>query len=306
MTRQVAETLVSNIKEFIIAEKLPAGARLTERSLAERFLVSRSPIRVALRRLKDEGIMDEHEEGGYVVSARGAQLEALDLPADHHEDVAEKVYLAIAKDRLAGVLPERVTESELTRRYEVTRAQLSGILRRMTQEGWIERLPGHGWRFLPVLTSSETYDQSYRFRILIESAGILEPTFRLNELALKRCQAQQLSLIERIKEVSAAEIFNANKLLHETIAECSGNVFIIDSLRRLNSLRRLMEYQKAFDRDAAARRCREHLVLIDLLLSGQQEAASDFIRLHLRDAAREKSARAAQAVAAPDTATRVA
>jgi DNA-binding GntR family transcriptional regulator len=143
-----------------------------------------------------------------------------------------------------------------------------------------------------VLTSADTYDQSYRFRILIEAAGILEPTFRVNEAALKRCEAQQRELLEHINEASAADIFNANILLHETIAECSGNTFILESLKRLNSLRRLMEYRKSVDREAAARRCREHLQLIELLLTSQLEAAADFIRLHLRDAAREKSARA--------------
>jgi len=73
------------------------------------------------------------------------------------------------------------------------------------------------------------------------------------------------------------------------VPACSGNVFIVESLKRINRLRRLMEYRKAVDRHAAARRCREHKTLIELLLSGQREAAADFIRLHLRDAAREKA-----------------
>ena len=49
------------------------------------------------------------------------------------------------------------------------------------------------------------------------------------------------------------------------------------------------EYRKAIDRDQAERRCREHLTLIDLLLSDQREAAADFLRLHLRNALREKN-----------------
>lgn len=34
---------------------------------------------------------------------------------------------------------------------------------------------------------------------------------------------------------------------------------------------------------------RQHLTLIDMLLAGQLEAAADFMRLHLRNAVREKS-----------------
>jgi DNA-binding GntR family transcriptional regulator len=295
MPRRISDTLVLQIKQYIGAERLPEGTRLTERALSERFQVSRSPVREALQRLAGEGILEEQADGGHAVAHAGALLAGEPARSFAPPDPVEQAYFAIAEDRLAGNLPERVTENEFARRYDITRAQLATVLRRMAHEGWIERLPGHGWRFRPVLTSADTYDQGYRFRILIEAAGILEPTFRLNEATLTRCRQQQRELLDRIHDVTAADIFDANTLLHETIAECSGNVFIVDSLKRLNSLRRLMEYRKSFDREAAARRCREHLELIDLLLAGHRDAAADFIRLHLRDAAREKSARPATA-----------
>ncbi|ASY56340.1 hypothetical protein [Sinorhizobium sp. CCBAU 05631] len=41
-------------------------------------------------------------------------------------------------------MPERVTESEFLRRYDLTKGRLSKILLRMANGGWIERLPGHG------------------------------------------------------------------------------------------------------------------------------------------------------------------
>lgn len=44
-------------------------------------------------------------------------------------------------------------------------------------------------------------------------------------------------------------------------------------------------WKSTANRTAAALRCKEHLTLIDLLLSDQREAAADFTRLHLRDAA---------------------
>jgi DNA-binding GntR family transcriptional regulator len=297
MPRRISDTLVLQIKQYIGAERLAGGTRLTERALSERFQVSRSPVREALKRLAGEGILEEQADGGHAVSQAGTLLAGAPEHSFTPPDPLEEAYFAIAEDRLAGNLPERVTENEFARRYDVTRAQLAAVLRRMAHEGWIERLPGHGWRFRPVLTSADTYDQGYRFRILIEAAGILEPTFRVDKGALERCRQQQRELLEHIHEVSAADIFDANTLLHETIAACSGNVFILDSLKRLNSLRRLMEYRKSFDRAAAARRCREHLDLIDLLLAGRQEAAADFIRLHLRDAAREKAARPDSAAA---------
>lgn len=289
MASQVADQLVASIKEHIAVERLDAGARLTERGLAELFRVSRSPIREALKRLAEEAIVEKQEDGGYAVGAAAVRKSPSLLEANEEEEA----YLRIAQDRLSGVLPDRFTENELMRRYGLTRTHLNNILRRMMQEGWVERLLGHGWAFLPTLTSGEAYDQGYRFRILLEPAAILEPGYRLDARELLRCQEEQQALLSgEIETASPAQIFDANSRLHEAIAGFSGNVFIVESLRRLNRLRRLMEYQKSIDRVASARRCQEHLTLIDLLLKNQREAAADFMRLHLRDAAREKSSSA--------------
>ncbi|WP_409364696.1 GntR family transcriptional regulator [Burkholderia sp. Bp9011] len=266
------------------------GTRLPERSLAEQFNVSRSPVREALKRLAARAVVMPHPDGGYAVAESAASLDAVDSPELADTAADEETYLSIAEDRLAGKLPDRVTENELMRRYGVTRAQLNAILRRMVQEGWIERRPGHGWMFQSVLTSAETYRQGYRYRLLIEAAGILEPTFRVDRDALMRCRAEQEALANGgARTASPAALFDANSRLHETIAACSGNVFILDGLRRLDRLRRLMEYRKSVDRDQAERRCREHVTLIDLLLTDQREAAADFMKLHLHNAVREKT-----------------
>ncbi len=286
---KLADQLASSIEGLIAVGELNHGDTLAERALAERLDVSRSPIRQALKLLEEKGVVVTREDGGYTV-ANNPKLPALDILTTSSVDEIEPIYLKIAEDRLEGRLPDKITESDLMRRFALTKAQLSAILQRIVHEGWIERLPGHGWRFLPILTSPETYDQGYRFRILIESAAMMEPGFKVDEVALKRCLAEQQELIDGAVEwASPAQLFDANARLHETIAGFSGNVFIVESLKRINRLRRLMEYKKVVDRQAAARRCKEHKVLIELLLSGQREAAADFIRLHLRDAAREKS-----------------
>jgi len=290
MTRALADVLASNIHQHISSSGMAPGTRLPERSLAEQFNVSRSPVREALKRLAARSVVTPHPDGGYAVADHAAPLDPVDSPELADTVADEDTYLSIAEDRLAGKLPDRVTENELMRRYGVTRAQLNAILRRMVQEGWIERRPGHGWMFQSVLTSAETYRQGYRYRLLIEAAGILEPTFRLDRDALMRCRAEQEALaIGGARTASPAALFDANSRLHETIAACSGNVFILDGLRRLDRLRRLMEYRKAVDRDQAERRCREHLTLIDLLITDQREAAADFMKLHLHNAVREKT-----------------
>lgn len=284
----LGERLAGEIEQLIAQEHLAAGTPLVERTLAERLMVSRSPVRQALRLLADRGTVGPRPQGGYLVRKRPRTSPfTTDL---HSHSPLEATYLKIGEDRLAGRLPQRVSENDLMRHYGLTKAQLAAILRRIANEGWIERLPGHGWQFLPILTSGDTYEHAYRFRILIEPAAVLEPGFRIDEPALRKCLVQQQALIDgAVRRVSPARLFDANTRLHETIAACSGNVFILESLKRINRLRRLMEYRKAVDREAAARRCREHVALIEVLLRGRRKSAADFLRVHLREAAREKT-----------------
>jgi DNA-binding GntR family transcriptional regulator len=159
---------------------------------------------------------------------------------------------------------------------------LARLLRRMTQEGWIERLPGHGWTFLPVLTSLEAYEDSYRFRQLIEPAALLEPRWTLDRPALQARRAEQLWLVNGgVFEVSDAKLFELNSGLHETIMECSRNAFLIESLRRVDRLRRLIEYRQTLDRKVSREQCLEHVEILDLVLAGRNEDASTTMKRHL-------------------------
>lgn len=278
---QIASTLAQQIARLVHAERLAPGDALTERSLAERFLVSRSPIRTALRELQRAGVLSLSERGGFEV-ADPAAAEAF-AASEAGSDGSEETYLAIARDRLAGAIPDRISENELLRRYGVTRPRLQALLRRMSEEGWAERLPGHGWRFLPILTSMETYRQSYSFRQAIEPAALLEPGFILDRPVLERHLEQQRQLVAGgILEISAVRLFEINSEMHEAIAECSRNAFFIESLRRVDRLRRLIEYQQNVDRELARARCIEHIRILELLFDGRNAEAAEEMRKHLR------------------------
>ncbi|MGY4428447.1 DNA-binding GntR family transcriptional regulator [Bradyrhizobium sp. F1.13.1] len=140
-----------------------------------------------------------------------------------------------------------------------------------------------------MLTSIEAYKDSYRFRLVIEPAAILEPGFVLDRASLEACRDQQQRLVDgEIWSVSSPALFDMNSKLHETIIDCSRNSFFIDSLKRVDRLRRLMEYRQSLDRRYAAVRCREHIALIDLLLEQRRQDASEFMRRHLSSVSVEK------------------
>lgn len=55
------------LREMILAGELPGGARIAELALVERLGVSRTPIRSALMRLEQEGLLETLPNGGYAV-----------------------------------------------------------------------------------------------------------------------------------------------------------------------------------------------------------------------------------------------
>jgi GntR family transcriptional regulator of vanillate catabolism len=55
------------LREMILAGELPGGARIAELTLVEMLGVSRTPIRAALMRLEQEGLLEALPNGGYAV-----------------------------------------------------------------------------------------------------------------------------------------------------------------------------------------------------------------------------------------------
>jgi len=278
--RTLSTQLAIRVVEQIRAQKLPIGSHLTERGLADTLRVSRTPTRGALQFLEEMGVVERSPNRGYFLKKSADQLPEAAIPRQEDD-----LYLRVAEDRLEGRLQARVTESELMRRYACPRTRLVPMLTRMMHEGWVERLPGKGWEFQPILDSTAVYEQSYRFRMLIEPAALLEPAYRVDPEGFARIRAQQRAMLDgKLLQYSRVELFEAGAAFHETIVACSGNAFIVDALHRINRLRRLIEYRVNMDRGRLVHQCKEHLHLLDLIEAGEKIAAAEFMRQHLDNA----------------------
>ena len=55
------------LRELILSGELPGGSRIAELAIVERLGVSRTPIRAALMRLEQEGLLEALPNGGYAV-----------------------------------------------------------------------------------------------------------------------------------------------------------------------------------------------------------------------------------------------
>src|SRR5262245_14223808 len=111
---ELPERIAGLILDEVKAARFVAGARLPERQLAEQFGVSRSPVRSALGLLATMGAVEAEPNRGYCLSKQGTALAARRRPAS---SISEQIYHAIAEDRLAGRLPDRISENRLIELY---------------------------------------------------------------------------------------------------------------------------------------------------------------------------------------------
>lgn len=287
-TKPLMSQLAARIVERVRSGYMPAGAHLAEQALADSFHVSRGPVREALTILEREGIVLFHPNRGFFLTRPSREIPAPDIPAPVSTE--EEMYHRFAEDRIRGELQGSISEAELMSRYGISRVKLMKILMRMSQEGWVERRTGHGWNFLPVLDTVEALDKSYRFRILVEPAALLEPTYRVDPVVFARLREEQESLLASpIDERMPFRMFETGVRFHEQIVSCSENPFFLDAVRHINRLRRLIEYQVPVDQ-ARLNRYREHLEIIAFLEQGQQSAASALLREHLDRSRMKKTA----------------
>jgi len=280
----------SDIIEFVKSNAMRKGDHLPLQMLADNFRVSRAPIMSALQKLEERGIVRAEPNRGYFLAVNGEAIEDLEPENGQAAEGDDAIYLRIADDLLSGRFAERVSENELMRLYDVPRTRLLKILHRIADEGWIERLPGNGWSFKQTLMSRKSYEEGYVFRAVIEQQAMLLPTFQPDPDGFRRARETQTELGNGgYEHWSRAEIFKANNDFHEMLVACSGNEFFLDAIRRINRLRRLLEYQITIDRSRLPKQTAEHLHILDLLESDRRSEAAAFLYTHIMGASRIKT-----------------
>jgi DNA-binding GntR family transcriptional regulator len=97
--QQVWETICDRIRASILSGDLAAGTKLVEADLAQKFGVSRGPIREALRELSREGlVVDLPRRGTFVCTLTQADLTEVYLVREALELVAVREVTASATD----------------------------------------------------------------------------------------------------------------------------------------------------------------------------------------------------------------
>lgn len=140
------------LREMILAGELAAGSRIAELSLVDRLGASRTPIRAALMRLEQEGLLEALPSGGYAVRtfSESDVADAIELRGTVEglaarlaaERGAPPVVLAEALDCLAQIdalLCEPALDDEAFSRYVVLNEQFHGLLGELSGSPFLAR-----------------------------------------------------------------------------------------------------------------------------------------------------------------------
>ena len=276
---------ITKILELIAEDRLPEGAHLRAQQIADRLRLSRSPVNDALGALEQHGVVARKPNRGYFLLR---DYDAIDqAPADiappSADDIVTQSYFKLADELLRGELPMQCSEAQLRARYALTNAQAQALLARISQEGWAQRRPGYGWEFSSMMTTPDSLLQSYRLRLALEPAALLEPGFRIEKRVLARCRAAEKHLLDGgIVTDTADQLHDRGVRFHESLVEASGNPFFIDTIKRVNRVRRLLSYRSMQDRSRYRQHCEQHLAILDLLERERNEDAAAALAAHLR------------------------
>lgn len=265
--------LMSEVVAYIRDEGLCAGDTLNQLALAQKFGVSRTPLRAALQHLAAIGALKMQDKAVLVVDP-SAVPETL-------KDPIEELVASISRLRHTSGIGMEVTENDLMRRLNASRGQVVAALRRMAALGLVVRKAGFGWKFEPP-ESRESRHEGYRLRLLIEPAALLEPKFRLEQNWLSAMQDRHRRFLDQPWRAELAiPFFETNAEFHLGLTEASGNRYFVQAIRQQIGLRRLRNYSWTVPVDRVARSGRDHLAVIEALLAGDRPEAARRMEAHI-------------------------
>ncbi|HEX6941040.1 MAG TPA: GntR family transcriptional regulator [Longimicrobiales bacterium] len=215
--------------------------------------------------------------------------------------LSDQVYHVVRRRILERSLcpGEFVREQELSRALGVSRTPVREALGRLATEGFLERIPHHGFR-VPSESLAELIELYPIVSALELLAGRLAlPRLGDEELAALRACNQRLREARDRGDIEAVSAVNGE--FHDIICQKSGNRRLVDMLRDLRSQVARLEVWYYSSREHTERSIREHDEIIDRIERGEFEDALELLRNNrlltyrelLREHEREKKSHSA-------------
>lgn len=190
----------------------------------------------------------------------------------------------------------RFTEENVAERFALSRTPVRDALARLEVDGLLVKRDGALYRYVPTL---EEFTELYELRILLECQGIdraiADPTVRHERQLLAAEQALWAFRLESAI-VPDPGFVDADERFHLALLGAAGNRELVAALERVNRRIRPIRMHDYLTQDRVDATIREHLDILDLVLSNRLPQARDFLRAHVGQSQSIVEARAARAM----------
>ncbi|MGU3575119.1 GntR family transcriptional regulator [Brucellaceae bacterium C25G] len=270
------------IMTLIQSKRWAMGDKLSDAALSREFGISRTPIRQVLHYLMEKNILAQTDNRGFTLISQPLTSERMDELVPPSE--VDTLYRQLMHARANSMIGDEASETELVEQFNSSRGVVRKTLMRLSSEGLAERRDGHGWRFAECLDNKQSVNESYAFRTIIECGAVMESTFQPVPEELQALEFAQQTLLDMpLTMIEGAQWFEANANFHETVVSWSGNRFLIQAMRRQNSLRRMTEYAEfaELSETGVRKAARDHLAILEAIKADDRKLASALLYRHL-------------------------
>lgn len=288
------------LRAAISAGDVPPDALLQEAALAEKFGISRAPVRQAMMRLEEDGLLKKLEGKGYALGAIQVDEQTLKpyLP-DRIPEAAlqafgsgaewQKIYDNVESEIL-HVMPfgkYMVVENELAESRGVSRTVTRNVLSRLEERGLLEKSTRKHW-VVPQLTA-KFMTNLYEMRHLLEPAALIKAWQAVPSETLISMRDRLLDAERRFPDVSLAELNAFEKDLHVDILDHCDNPRLLTAMRQsqvpLAATSHLFQQYIGLPQDEPF--LLEHRLVLEHLINGAPEAAAAALEAHMKSALRK-------------------
>jgi len=205
--------------------------------------------------------------------------------------IADQVYAYLKEKILLGEIKpgERLKQVPVAQLVKISRTPVRDALRRLEQEGLVERVPQRGVRVTAI--KEETVKEVFGVRTVLEAYALQLACAKISaeEIAsLKNLQHQAQDILEDKEirpQVKIKKLFALNSQFHELIYRSTGNTYLLEILNNLRNIVERMRYIGLRAEETWIHVWQEHGQLINYLEKRDKKAAVNLIKRHLIHAA---------------------
>jgi len=288
------EVIYRVLRRQIADNSLPPGLVIGEAAVARAFQSSRIPAGAALRRLKEEGLLQTFGGRGLMVRSPGIveplrldlieaglaipDAEALQSAARRrrirmYAEVEHTVACCLQYGRF------QVNESLLADYYGVSRTVAHEVVAQLDRAGLVIQDRNRRWYAGPL--TSDQMREHFELRRLLEPIALVQAFSRLDHRDLTDKRARVLAALDGTRTPARLETLERD--LHiDTVLRCP-NSRLADAVKRsqLPLLATHDTFQRHLDAEEVDFMLAEHLEIFDQLIAGDSSGASKALEAHL-------------------------